>query len=136
MTDHQRFSLSVLVLFPGVVIARLYPTMTGYAVAVVLMLTALAIATFDDRLSVMTVRNRRCGIGEPLLRPSKGKMLSWLAMALPVTIWAMQWAEMIPESDSMSIMEVWGRWFFEVGENPLLFLSGLAGILCRRSENG
>jgi len=136
MTDNQRFSLSVLVVFPGVIIVRLYPTIAGYAVVVTLTLTALAIAAFDDRLPIMTVRNRRRGIGEPLLRPSKGKIFSWLAMALPVTIWAMQWAGMIPESDSGSTMEAWGCWFFDAGESPLLVLSGLIGVFCRRSDNG
>ena len=136
MTDNQRFSLSVLVVFPGVILARLYPTTAGYAVAVVLVLTAMAVASFDDRLSAITVRNRRCGIGESLLRPSKGKTFSWLAIVLPVTIWAMQWAGMISESGNGSTVEAWGRWFFDADENPLLAMSGLIGILCRRSENG
>jgi len=136
MTDNQRLSLSVLVLFPGVVIAWMHPTITGYALAVALILTALAIAVFDERVPVLTVRNRRRGIDEPLLRPSKGKTFSWLAIALPVTIWAMQWAGMILKSDVVSTAEAWGLWFFDAGESPLLFMSGLIGVLCRRSENG
>ncbi len=132
----DRFAVSVLLVVGGMITVNLYPTIAGYAVAVVLMLAAIAITVFDERVSAMTVRNRRREIGEPLLRPSKGKTFSWLSMALPVTIWVMQWAEMIPESDGMATAEAWGLWFFNAGESPLLFMSGLIGVLCRRSENG
>ena len=137
MSDrHQRFALSVLLVVGGVIPVSLYPTVAGYALAVVIMLAATAIAAFDERVALLTVRNRSREIGASLLRPSKGKAFSWLAMALPITIWTMQWAEMIPESDGLLTVEVWGLLFFDAGESPLLFMSGLIGMLCRRSENG